>query len=265
MRLAEDPLAEAGSRGRRLFYEGRDQYSSGGVGCAGCHPDGRDDGHVWHEVLVEDGKGSRMFLAHQNLADKTNGGKLGFARQTPMLAGRMQSNGPFGWHAQDANITERLADGFGLHRWTSKGQTNKVDAKHWLTGERANALGLFLRKGLVTPPALGRDLNEVEQQGKKVFESEAAQCSTCHAPASEFTTRATYDLQLPAPPGFEDDEEKLFKTPSLLFVGGTAPYFHDGSAKTLSEVVNDKRDRMGKTSQLSQADRDALVAYLETL
>ncbi len=266
VRVAEDPLGEAGSRGRRLFYEARDGYSSGGMGCAGCHPDGRDDGHVWHEVVVNGGEGSRMFLAHQNLGEKTKVGKLGYARQTPMLAGRVDSSGPFGWHAQDANITERLADGFALHRWTGDGQSNKVDVKHWLTGERANALSLFLRKGLVSPPPLGRPLSAIEQQGKKVFESDGAQCSTCHVPTSDLTNRATYDVGMgTAPPGFEDDVEARFKTPSLLFVSGTAPYFHDGSAATLTLLINDNRDRMGKTSQLSQAERDALIAYLETL
>ena len=46
---------EAMARGRKLFYGARDGYSSGGLGCAGCHPDGRDDGHVWHEVWKEEG------------------------------------------------------------------------------------------------------------------------------------------------------------------------------------------------------------------
>ena len=39
-RVAEDPLDETGSRGRRLFYGARDSHSSGGMGCAGCHPGG---------------------------------------------------------------------------------------------------------------------------------------------------------------------------------------------------------------------------------
>jgi cytochrome c peroxidase len=57
----------------------------------------------------------------------------------------------------------------------------------------------------------------------------------------------------------------MFKTPSLLFVGGTPPYFHDGSAATLEEVLEKNRDRMGKTSHLSPDDRAALVAFLRTL
>jgi cytochrome c peroxidase len=58
-----------------------------------------------------------------------------------------------------------------------------------------------------------------------------------------------------------------YNTPSLIGVGATGPYFHDGSAKTLREVVTvgNPGDRMGRTSQLSSDQVDALVAYLETL
>src|SRR5262249_40045052 len=49
--LAESPLEEAEARGRRLFYDARNDDArnggmSGGLACAGCHPEGRDDGHV---------------------------------------------------------------------------------------------------------------------------------------------------------------------------------------------------------------------------
>ena len=48
-------------------------------------------------------------------------------------------------------------------------------------------------------------------------------------------------------------------------LGGTAPYFHDGSAATLEDLVRSNRDRMGKTSQLGPDDQAALVAYLRSL
>ena len=52
-----------------------------------------------------------------------------------------------------------------------------------------------------------------------------------------------------------------FDTPSLRGIFATAPYFHDGSAATLREVM----DRLPATQTLSSDDRDALVAYVETL
>ncbi len=58
-----------------------------------------------------------------------------------------------------------------------------------------------------------------------------------------------------------------YNTPSLEGVAHTAPYFHDGSARTLKDVITigNPGDRMGRTSQLPAADVDALVSYLETL
>jgi cytochrome c peroxidase len=56
-----------------------------------------------------------------------------------------------------------------------------------------------------------------------------------------------------------------YDTPSLSGLALTAPYFHDGSAKTLDEVLAQNHDRMGTTSHLSEADRAALVAFLKTL
>src|SRR5262249_16500099 len=50
LHLAEDLLGDEEGKGRRLFYDAIDSETSGGVACAGCHPEGRDDGHVWHEA-----------------------------------------------------------------------------------------------------------------------------------------------------------------------------------------------------------------------
>ncbi len=261
-RLAPDPGDETMSRGRRLFYGALDDFSSGGAGCASCHPDGRDDGHVWHETPGESPNETPRFLASKNLAFKTKEGKLGFPRQTPMLAGRVASTGPYGWHAQNATLRERLAEGFERHRWRG----SPVDAKGWMMGERSNALAAFLRRGLVPPPHRKRDLTEQEKLGRQIFESEAAQCGTCHVSATEHTNRTAYSIERSGPPpGFEAEEGAKFKTPSLLFVGGTAPYYHDGRAPTLEALVTQNRDRMGKTSHLTPDARAALVAYLETL
>ena len=52
-----------------------------------------------------------------------------------------------------------------------------------------------------------------------------------------------------------------FDTPTLRGIFATAPYFHDGSAATLRDVV----DRLPAAAPLSSDDRDALVDYLKTL
>ena len=56
-----------------------------------------------------------------------------------------------------------------------------------------------------------------------------------------------------------------FDTPSLRYVAGTAPYFHDGRYKTLDDVLTAPDHAMGQSTRMSRQDRAALVAYLETL
>src|SRR6185503_20030269 len=56
--LGKDPLPEQAALGRRLFYNAADPVINGGYACANCHPEGREDGHVWHEDEGEEGESS---------------------------------------------------------------------------------------------------------------------------------------------------------------------------------------------------------------
>jgi cytochrome c peroxidase len=68
-----------------------------------------------------------------------------------------------------------------------------------------------------------------------------------------------------ARPLFDEDPNRAYKVPSLLFVGGTAPYYHDGSFETLEDLIDKNLDRMGRTSHLTADERAALVAFLKRL
>ena len=61
------------------------------------------------------------------------------------------------------------------------------------------------------------------------------------------------------------DVESRFDTPSLLGIGASAPYFHDGRFGSLQEMLRATDGRMGRTRHLSPPERDALIAYLESL
>jgi len=185
---------------------------------------------------------------------------IGYPRQTPMIAGRVSAPGPYGWHGESSDLQARIIAGFGLHRWLTS------DSRAEQRRARADHLVKFLREGLVPPARPRRELTEEEQRGKTIFESATAQCSRCHVPSTEFTDRMPIPLG-PSPllPGFAKEENAAFKTPSLLYVAGTAPYFHDGRYDSLSALVEKNADRMGKTSHLSAEEKKALVAYLETL
>lgn len=136
-------------------------------------------------------------------------------------------------------------------------------------------------------------LNDLERRGFELFMTEydprrglrGADCFHCHGGA-HFTDHRfhdnglvpTEDPGLEAGTGLASDRHR-FATPSLRNVALTAPYMHDGRFATLEEVVahydgglhrsptldpnlaKHPRDGLG----LSDEDRRALVAFLETL
>ncbi len=111
-----------------------------------------------------------------------------------------------------------------------------------------------------------------------------ANCSVCHS-APNFTDNGFHNLGL-ASFGNENPDvgrfahrpvksmKGAFKTPTLREIERTAPYFHDGSAKTLMEVV-EHYDRGGdvktnlspnmKPLNLTQAEKESLVAFMKAL
>jgi len=240
--------------GHELFH--RD--AGPGIACASCHPEGRDDGHTWRELKGSTDKTSRL-IAGPSIAPRDEG-HYGMARQTPMLAGRVDAVGPYGWHGESPDIVARIKEGFDLHRaWDYP-----VDGKSQRM--RAEPLVAFLRKGLVLPPRAEHDPTPEEQRGKEIFLSAKTQCATCHTPEKGYTDRSVVPLRgFKVRPMFDEDPQRGYKVPSLLFVAGTAPYYHDGSFQTLEELVNDNQDRMGHTVHLSPEDRAALISFLRTL
>jgi len=262
-RFAVSAEAEDMTLGRRLFYDATEPVVSGGMGCAGCHPEGRDDGHVWRELKKYDWDKLPTFIAGPSIApteERKDNLRWGMARQTPMLAGRVDALGPYGWHAESPELISRIKAGFSLHRWWDH-QTDGLTMRR-----RAEPLAVFLRKGLVPPPREERPLSAEEERGKQIFMSDKAQCATCHVPKSGFTDRSALPLRgFKAPRFFDEDPNRNYKVPSLLFVSGTPPYYHDGSVETLDDLIDKNFDRMGRTSHLSAEERKALVAYLRTL
>jgi cytochrome c peroxidase len=125
-------------------------------------------------------------------------------------------------------------------------------------------------------------LTPLERQGLWLYESKA-RCWRCHSGAN-FTDEAFHntgvswgkdpvDLGRFAVTKVEADKGK-FKTPTLRGVALTAPYMHDGSLKTLQDVVelynrgggaNPSLDPALGPLGLSPEEVRALVAFLEAL
>lgn len=162
-------------------------------------------------------------------------------RQTPMLAGRLDGTAPYGWHGEHASLVIHVRDtlknleGTGLHE----------DELEALAGYVAT----------IRAPTKRSRTSDVVARGHDVFHSNETGCSSCHIEATRFADGETHVLVKGRP----------FDTPSLAFVGQTAPYFHDGRYGSLEQLIDECDSTMGKTKQLSASDRSALVAYLRTL
>jgi hypothetical protein len=102
-------------------------------------------------------------------------------------------------------------------------------------------------------------------RGKSVFEGQG-QCSSCHA-GTKFTD-ANHTLHDPIEIGTDAtlasrSKTGKYRTTPLAGIWQRAPYFHDGSAKTLGDVVSHYNNYLGLS--LDDAQSADLVEYLKSL
>jgi mono/diheme cytochrome c family protein len=169
-------------------------------------------------------------------------------RQTILLGGRAAHAPPFGWLGQHASMQLHIA------------QTVKNLSGTGLDDHEIDALTAWV-KVMPGPPAPEHTATALEAHGREIFAAGAADCGSCHVGRLGFTDDKTHDV------GSARGAERIgaFVTPSLRFVGGTAPYFHDGRYATLEDLLRDRKSHMGGTATLAPADVDAMAAYLRTL
>lgn len=126
-------------------------------------------------------------------------------------------------------------------------------------------------------------LSALEQRGLELFQGRA-RCVRCHSGAL-LTDESFHNTGVAWRSGTPTDSGRAhvtgraadvgtFKTPTLRQVGFTAPYMHDGSLRTLDEVV-DFYDRGGHPNRnldpelrplgLTAAEKRALLAFLGAL
>lgn len=126
-------------------------------------------------------------------------------------------------------------------------------------------------------------LGEQEQLGLKLFRGKA-NCVTCHV-GTNFSDERFHNTGTGWENGKWKDEGRVlvtgrpedrgaFKTPGLREVAGAAPYMHDGSLRTLEEVI-DFYDEGGRANphldgdirklELTPQEKRALLAFLKSL
>ncbi|MBX3421084.1 MAG: c-type cytochrome [Pirellulaceae bacterium] len=142
---------------------------------------------------------------------------------------------------------------------------------------------LFAQYQQAQQAAKQHPMSESAKRGQKLFFSKEANCSACHVGAN-FSDEKYHNLgvgmdaEKPDLGRFDEtgkEEDKgAFKTPTLRNVAQNAPYMHDGSQKTLLEVVqwyvkgghpNPQLSDKIKKFDASEQDMRDLVAFMEAL
>ncbi|HJL16113.1 MAG TPA: c-type cytochrome [Sandaracinaceae bacterium LLY-WYZ-13_1] len=231
--LGETRLSRAAMEGRSLFFDADDTHltPSGIVTCGTCHPAGGEDGLTW-------------FLHTENVPAKL--------RRTPPAWAARAGLGPFHWDGEfeDASVLARttireLMEGDGLF----------VDT---------DAMAAWMAEAPIPPgrPVRGEADRARVERGRALFGESG--CAGCHAGPLLADGEAHAVV---TPSADEPARMAAVQTPTLRAVRARPPYLHDGRAPTLRSVLTEHAvdDRHGETSHLSDADVDALVAYLETL
>jgi DNA-binding beta-propeller fold protein YncE len=165
-------------------------------------------------------------------------------RQTPMLAGRLDGTAPYGWEGDRVSVGAYIAN--TVERLGGKG----------LQPQELDDLTAFLQ--IARPPPQPAHDEVLASRGRELFEGSAQECGTCHLGGA--TDAKVHGFSPTA-----KDIQTSFDTPSLQFIGGTAPYFHDGRYPTLEALLADPASSMGHSASLPEGDRAALAAYLRSL
>ncbi len=126
-------------------------------------------------------------------------------------------------------------------------------------------------------------LSESARNGFLLFKSEKVNCITCHQ-GTNFTDELFHnsgvgmDLEKPDLGRFvetkNDTDHGRFKTPTLRDIARTSPYMHNGSLRTLREVVdfydhggikNDNLSIHIKPLNLTEEEKDNLIEFMRSL
>lgn len=164
-------------------------------------------------------------------------------RQTPSLAGPKSQTLPVTWTRSVPTVADEVL----------------LTAERRMGGERPSRASAELAAAFIDqvpyPDTQPMHANELAiERGRDIFDG-SAQCSACHS-GPDLTNRSAHDMV----------GEEAIRTPTLRGISATGPYFHDGSAATLAEVVERAEDEgMGKTNHLDPRQKADLVAYLESL
>lgn len=124
-----------------------------------------------------------------------------------------------------------------------------------MSAPQVSALSRWIDQ-IPSPPAPRHAEDPEAVAGKAIFEREDVGCVSCHN-----------GPRIGGVGAFDVGTGSILEVPALVGVAYRGPFLHDGCAPTLRDrfVRCGGGDQHGKTSHLTPAEIDALVAYLESL
>jgi hypothetical protein len=213
-------------QGEQTFYDASVSLD-GWFSCHSCHTDGHTNGQRADTFGDEDRGAPKKVVSLRGVSD----------------------SGPWAWTGSKSSLEEQIKTSLIISMQTQI-PTDELPIE---------SLSAYL-KTLAPAPSL-RLANNRMPGGDVLAEArigfEAAGCQNCHA-GPGLTSNDTYDV------GIHDEQgETLFNPPSLRGVSQRAPYFHDGRAATLAEVL--KTSHHNSEMALSEKQIEQLQLLLESL
>ncbi len=228
-------------RGEQTFYTSRYSFQ-GQIGCANCHIDSTFDGLEWD--LEPDGFG-------RNIVDNR-------------LLEDLRDTAPYKWNGGNPDVPTECGPRTEKYFWRSETYDDVT---------LADLVGYIL--SLPLRPNRWRqasgELTSAQERGKAIFERTkdtfgnpiplTNRCNYCHS-GPMGTDQRSFDVGTKRP----TDDSGLFDTPQLVNIALTAPYLHDGSARTLEAIwtVYNPGDKHGRTNDLTKDELNDLIEYLRT-
>ncbi len=229
-------------RGERLFFSARFAFQ-GHFGCADCHLEATFDGLSWD--LEPDGFG-KDYVDNRLLED-------------------VGDTAPFKWNGSNPNLETECGPRTEKYFYRSQGYDG------WELADLVSFIkSIPLRPNRYRQP--NGELTPAQERGKAIFErtrrsdgtpiAKGNQCAVCHS-GPHYTDQRLANVGTGKP----TDRSPLIDVPQLTNVVLTAPYLHDGSARTLEEIwtVFNPRDTHGVTNDLQKDELNDLIEYLKTL
>ena len=229
-------------RGERLFFTA-DYAFQGQFGCSNCHLDSTIDGLQWD--LEPDGFGKDI-VDNRSLED-------------------LSGTEPFKWNGGNPDMPTECGPRTEKFFFRSQSFTD-----HELTDLVTFVYSLPYRPNRYR--LANGELTAAQERGKAIFERttykngkpipQANQCTYCHS-GPKFTNPKQLDVGT----GKSTDRSPVLDVPHLRNVAYSAPYLHDGSARSLEEIwtVFNPKDTHGVSNDLTKDQLNDLVEYLKTL